>query len=109
MNNIVLDIGKEFSKTPDARHRDDGKSSGEQFLNELLGPKYVEAKKAGVKLIVDLDGPEGYGTSFLEESFGGLARMYPEDDILQTLEFHSTRESYLVEDIKKYIEEATER
>ena len=108
MNDITLDIGKEFSRFPDARHRQDGRSSGEQFLHGLLAPKYSEAKERRVKLIVDLDGPEGYGTSFLEESFGGLARLYPDDDILQTLVFHSTRESYLVEDIKKYIAEAND-
>ena len=42
--------------------------------NEILYPKFLEAIDSKKILTVDLDGGYGYGSSFLEESFGGLVR-----------------------------------
>lgn len=71
---IFLSIANDFTKTPGGRCREDGEFSGEQFRKELLAPKYLEAVRRNVKLVVDLDGVAGYATSFLEEAFGGLVR-----------------------------------
>jgi hypothetical protein len=53
-----------------------------------------------------LDDTAGYATSFLEAAFGGLAREYPIDEVLATLEFTSADEPYLPEEIREYIKEA---
>ena len=45
-----------------------------EFRDEILYPKFMEAIENGEELIVNLDGGYGYGSSFLEESFGGLVR-----------------------------------
>ena len=59
---------------------------------------------AGEKVVISLDGARGYGSSFLEESFGGLTRRgFTADLILQLFEFKSNDES-LIEEIKDYIE-----
>ena len=71
---MIIRIANEFSETPGPRSRDEGDYSGQQFLEEILKPKFEEAKKTKQKLIVDLDGTYGYATSFLESVFGGLAR-----------------------------------
>ena len=74
MKDIVLKISTDFSKTPGARYKEEGDYSGQEFRENHLFPKYQEAKTQGCKLIIDLDGTAGFGTSFLEESFGGLIR-----------------------------------
>ena len=75
MDSITLFV-KKFSITPGSRYKEEGKKahSGEEFREECLEPKFYEAEKNDVNLIVNLDGTIGYGTSWLEEVFGGLAR-----------------------------------
>lgn len=108
MDNKKIKV-REFSIVPGSRKRDEGKSahSGEEFRIDYLIPKYLEALKHNVKLIVDLDGTIGYGTSWLEEVFGGLVRAYNKEDVEKTLDFISNEEPYLIDDIKHYIEDAT--
>lgn len=108
-SNMQISVAREFSDTPGPRSRDEGDFSGEQFLEELLKPRYVEARATGAKLLVDLDGTEGYATSFLEAAFGGLARQYESQGILSVLEFKCDDEPYLKEEITKYIKEARDK
>ncbi|EMY60651.1 STAS-like domain-containing protein [Leptospira terpstrae] len=105
MNEVVLKI-KEFSITPGTRHIDEGPFSGEEFRINVLTDKYREAKNNNKKLLIDLDGTIGYGTSWLEEAFGGLAREWDKEDILSRISFISNEEPYLIEDIIGYIKNA---
>ena len=107
MDNIKITV-KEFSITPGSRYRDEGEKahSGQEFREDYLEKKFEEAVKNRKKLVVDLDGTIGYGTSWLEEVFGGLARKYNKKDVQNTLEFISEEEPYLIEDIKQYIKDA---
>ena len=104
---MELHIATEFSDVPGPRSRQEGDWSGEEFRDELLRPRFREAEKVGDKLVVDLDGGCGYATSFLEEAFGGLARVYSPERVLKVIEFKSTEEPYLIEDVREYIQEAT--
>lgn len=96
----------EFSRTPGFRKIVDGPFSGELFLRDFLQPRFQEALDHKTTLLVILDGARGYGTSFLEESFGGLSRRYGADTTRNHLEIISDDEPYLVDDIKTYIDEA---
>jgi hypothetical protein len=64
----------EYARSPGGRFRSDGRFSGEWFRDEILVPALSEAIQSGEKLEVELDGTSGYGSSFLEECFGGLIR-----------------------------------
>jgi hypothetical protein len=103
---INISIAKDFSDTPGPRTRAEGDFSGEQFLEEILLPQFRNAIAQGVSLTVDLDGTEGYATSFLESSFGGLARTHDPDEVLRVIKFKSDDEPYLIEEIKKYVRAA---
>jgi hypothetical protein len=103
---LLLSIANEFSETPGPRSRVEGDFSGELFLEELLLPRYAQALAQKTALTIDLDGTEGYATSFLESAFGGLARSYEPEQVLKTINFKSEDEPYLIEEIKKYIGEA---
>lgn len=63
-------IAEAFSPYPAGRFRVDGPFSGEQFRDDVLVP----ALRKGGTVEVSLDGTLGYGSSFLEEAFGGLVR-----------------------------------
>jgi len=59
---------------PGGRFIADGPYSGEWFREEFLRPAVAEALSQNDVVNVELDGAPGYGSSFLEESFGGLIR-----------------------------------
>lgn len=104
---MILSVAKEFSSVPGPRSRDEGPFSAEQFLDELLHPKFDLAESAGETLLVDLDGGCGYATSFLEEAFGGLARKLSSSErVLNILRIKSDEEPYLQDDVTKYVREA---
>lgn len=98
----IINIAKDFTDTPGARYYNDGDFPGEEFRDRFLKNIFNEYDK----IIINLDGTEGYPTSFSEEAFGGLARIYPIDDVLNKLEFISDEEPDLIDEIIKYIKEA---
>jgi hypothetical protein len=99
---LKLSIAKDFSAFPAGRYVADGPYPGERFREVL-----VARLNAGEKLIVDLDGTMGYGSSFLEEAFGGLVRKcgFSARDLHARLEFRASDES-LVGEVWSYIDSA---
>lgn len=89
---MKLSVARDFSEFPAGRHPDDGPYSGERFREEFLAPNL----KSDGSIEVDLDGTMGYGSSFLEEAFGGLVRNHGLN--LKTLEsrlkLHDSRKIY---------------
>ena len=65
-----LSIAKDYSAYPVGRFPEDSMYNGERFREEFLAP----ALRKGDQVTVDIDGTEGYGSSFLEEAFDGLVR-----------------------------------
>lgn len=105
---MKIKISSDYAKSPGPRLIAEGKNSGEEFRKKILLPKLKEAIERSIRLEIDLDGTAGYGTSFLEESFGGLIR---EDGFdLQKLRdvfiFKSVEEPGLLDEINEYLEEA---
>ncbi len=100
----TISIATQFSETPGARYKKDGPFSGELFREEHLEPLFKDASDDSEIRIV-LDGVAGYATSFLEEAFGGLARMFDPDRVLRRLQFVSEEDPVLIQEIKEYVEE----
>lgn len=103
-----LSVRDDFSFTPGSRYVGEGEFSGEEFRRNHLKPAIELAIRDNFKLLIELDGTAGYGTSFLEEAFGGLIR---EDRIgyeaINThIELVSLEEPYLIEDINQYLSDA---
>jgi hypothetical protein len=102
-----INIAQDFSKVPGPRFRAEGPNSGEEFRETILQPRFEEARRAGVKLIIELDGAMfGYPASFLEESFGGLARDFGIEAVRDGLTFVSRDEPMLLNEIAEYIRDA---
>lgn len=93
-----------FTTTPGARYYEDGEYSGQWFRDEYLKPAFINNPTS--EILVDLDGTEGYATSFLEEAFGGLIRL--KDPAINTdrLKLVSKENPYIINEIEEYIEEA---
>lgn len=110
MEKVKISILKDFSPTPGPRYIHEGKFSGELFRKDILFPKVSEAVEKNIPFEVNLDGTAGYGTSFLEESFGGLIRIHniSYEKILSLMTLISEEEDYLIDDVKEYLNDAYE-
>lgn len=64
----TIKIATDYSETPLGRYPTDSAVSGQRFREEFLCPGFKESDE----LTVDIDDVEGYGSSFLDEAFGGL-------------------------------------
>jgi STAS-like domain of unknown function (DUF4325) len=100
---LVINFAGDFTRFPAGRYRADGRFSGERFRDEFLVPAMLKAKP----FEVNLDGTMGFGSSFLEEAFGGLARdaRFNAQSILSLIELRS-RDQSIVDEIKRYISDA---
>ena len=67
---VQIAIAVDFTRFPGGRYRELGKFSGQEFREDRLIPLLETEENVRVLL----DGTEGYGSSFLEEAFGGLVR-----------------------------------
>lgn len=72
MNDVTINVARDFSRYPSGRYRADSKASGERFRDDFILP----VLKDGGRVIIQLDGTLGYGSSFLDEAFGGLRRVH---------------------------------
>lgn len=105
MNTREIKIAVDFSDTPGGRYKKDGNFSGEEFRENLLLPAFDDLKE-DESLLIDLDGGFGYGISFLEEAFGGLARLRTPGEVEKKLRFISNDEPELIPVIREYIANA---
>jgi hypothetical protein len=102
--NIIL-VAKDYSPEPAGRFPSDGPNNGERFRKKFLVPRL---KKREIPLIVDFDETEGYGSSFLEEAFGGLVRVegFTASSLRNILRIESKEDPSVIEEIWLYIEQA---
>jgi len=101
----VIKISDDFSRYPAGRYRTDGPYSGEKFREEILRPILEKNEIA----TIDLNDVRGYGSSFLEEAFGGLIRAgFPLKLIKRSFKFVSEDRS-IIEEIEEYISDADEQ
>lgn len=101
-----INIARDFTRFPSGRYKRNGDTSGEAFRERFL----VEPIRSGESITVEMDGTIGYGSSFLEEAFGGLVRVLKiSSSTLSTKLFIVSADPILVEEIKGYIEDASKR
>jgi len=105
MENFIK-VSVDFSTTPGARYRSDGKFSGEEFYQTKLKKAFEKALQAKQLLTIDLDGTYGYATSFLSEAFYSLAVDFGSAIVRNNISFISNDEPYLIDEIIEYINDA---
>ena len=99
----TVSVARDFTRFPAGRYKRNGDTSGEEFRERFLEGPITRSEQ----LTVDLDGTVGYGSSFLEEAFGGLVRAtkVPSHTVLERLHLRSSDTS-LCEEITQYIVDA---
>ena len=105
MNVGHINISNDFSRFPSGRYKTDGKFSGEHFREDYLLP-YL---KKHDRVVVDINDVRGYGSSFLEEAFGGLIRnkYFSIKELMDRLEIVGDEKySTYINEIWDYIKEA---
>lgn len=98
-------ITEEFTDTPGGRYRKLGKFSGEEFRDDILLPLLEKHEK----ITIWLEDAEGYPSSFLEESFGGLVRYgLSNTNLKRRLSLRSSDKAFefYIEEIWNYIDQA---
>ena len=99
MTTHKIDVANEFSRKPFGRLRSDGDFSAEVFREDWLLPALQEYDK----VIVDLSGSNLYGSSFLEEAFGGLTETVSQDELRSKLVIKHDLLPSIVEEAEMYI------
>lgn len=99
----TIDVGNDFTRYPAGRYQKDGPGSGEQFRNEFLLPALASHDRVQIAL----DSTMGYGSSFLEEAFGGIVRLgvISSDEALSKFDLITSDTSLRLE-IEAYISQA---
>lgn len=95
----------DFTRYPGPRFKKLGKGSGEEFRESYLYPKFSNDHE----LVVNLDGAKGYGSSFLEEAFGGLIRKYnlTKNDVKFLMDhIISKNDPTLADEVREYMQDA---
>ena len=97
-------IAEEYSKNPGARYSKQGPYSGEDFRDKVLEP-FFNNKSEGDILEIDLNGLNGYPSSFFEEAFGGIARRFSQKEVLNSLRFICDDNPLFIDDLLSYIKQ----
>jgi len=90
---IEINISKDFGIKLGGRWDHLGPNSGEEFYEKNLKTNYERSLKFNVELHIYLDGVKGYsvyyGHSFLDQSFGELARVFGSKKVSERIVFHT--------------------
>lgn len=103
MEKKIINIAKDFGIVLGGRWIKDGPNSGEAFYTQILEPDFVKAMTNNSLLIIELDGTKGYPSSFLDQSFGELARKKGVEEVKNRIIFDTKIFPWVVEYIKSEI------
>ncbi len=101
----TIDVGNDFSRYPGGRVRTDGQYSGEAFRDDFLIP----ALRNYESIEIIIDNVIGYGSSFLEECFGGLVRSgFTPNELKKKIQIKFSRPEFEIykKEIFEYIDQA---
>ena len=90
-NEIIIYV-KDFSTSPGPRYVKQGESSGELFYHQVLNPTFLQGYNDNKDAIINLDGVDGYMSSFLDEAFGNLVFDFGINEVQKRLKFISLEE-----------------
>ncbi len=96
-----VSVARDFTPHPGPRYRWQGDFSGQEFRAKL-----VAWLARADRLFVDLDGTSGFGSSFLDEAFGGLIRSegMRKDDVKARVIIKSEMDESYKYDVEEAIE-----
>lgn len=105
-----MNFVNEFTDMPLGRYNEDGPYSGQRFRDEFLVPKLHQLADGEV-LLLDLSNAFGFGSSFLEECFGGMVRrkIFSLDELKKKLIIKCEDDPMTIAQIAEYMLDAQNR
>lgn len=100
----IYRFASEYTRYPGGRLRKHGPYSGEAFREDVLWP-LLQNK---VRIHVDLSGTYGFGSSFLDESFGEVGKRLGVSTCKERLVFSSDDDPTLVDLVWTKISKASQ-
>lgn len=99
---MMFSIARQFSPHPGPRYRKQGRHSGEEFRQDVL----LRLLPKCDRLVVDLDGTSGFGSSFLDEAFGGLIRSegMSKEEVRRRIVIKSDMDSSYLDEVEEAID-----
>ena len=97
MEKYSIRIATDFSDKPGGRLRNLSSNSGQEFYEDILLPKFRQAVDDCEKLYIYLDGAKSYPNSFLDQSFGELARIQGVNIVMNTIIFKTVSFKWIVD------------
>lgn len=104
---VEIKVATDFYRRPAGRFKSDGRYSGETFREDFLLPK-LQQLADNDKLIVDFTDVSMSGSSFLEETFGGLVRKgyFTVEQLEEKLEIRAESRQVIIDNVWLYIKNA---
>lgn len=100
---ITLNVLKEFGPITGFRYYSDGLKSGQEFYEELLKSKFEEAIASNSKLKIEMNGVEGYLSSFINEAFRRLGEDFGSANVWGRLIIEYNESPRVIEKIRKAV------
>jgi hypothetical protein len=97
----LIIIIADYSNSPGPRYCYQGDDSGEDFYHEILNKQFKTAIESKLELEINLDGPDGYASSFLDEAFGNLIYDFGLENVQKYIKIISTEEPEWIEMLEK--------
>ncbi|GMV52781.1 MAG: DUF4325 domain-containing protein [Chlorobi bacterium] len=91
---------RDWTIHPGPRYKSLGSYSAELYLEEVLDNAIKEAEEHGTRFTVDLDGVLGYGPSFIDGSFGEIARRKGRKFFEQHFKVTTTMFAYALDELE---------
>lgn len=99
----TVKVLSDFSESPGPRYCKQGPDSGEQFYHDILNGKFSNAFQKNEILTLDLDGTDGYMSSFIDEAIGNLVYDFGAKVVSHYLQVISNEETVWLKLIKSQI------
>jgi hypothetical protein len=97
----IMIVISDYSMSPGPRYCYQGDDSGEDFYHKILNEQFKSALEQKSEIEVNLDGPDGYASSFLDEAFGNLVFDFGLENVQSYLKIISKEEPEWIEMLEK--------
>lgn len=102
---IKINILNDFSSHPGGRFKKYSDDSGEDLFENILKPNVKLSIETGDTVEINLDGTEGFASSFLDQAFGSLAHEFGLSVVSEKITFISNEVPNYIREIKQSFKE----
>ena len=95
----------DWTLNPGLRYTWQGDYTAQEYLQSFLLEAVKTALNEGKDIVIDLDGPRGYASSFIDEIFGQLSKNFGLERVLSKVTVKSYDRPWLIEEAKEAMQD----